>query len=123
MLKAEIIGHLGSDVSILGETGHEFAVMRVAHSRKYKDHQGIDHATTTWVDVIVRKDNPCIPYLKKGTQIQARGNVETRVYSSEKDRCMKAGITINATELHLLSSSKNEENTTGKDNKKKYEGF
>lgn len=41
-------------------------------------------------------------YLKRGTQVYVSGSAKLRVYSSAKDRCMKAGCTIQVRSVELL---------------------
>lgn len=46
-----------------------------------------------------------LPYLKKGTMVFVIGSVTTRVYSSSKDHCMKAGLQISAQRVELLGGA------------------
>lgn len=109
MLKAELIGHLGADAEVKEVDGVRFIACRIADSGTWKDAQGVKHEQTRWIDVTFGADSPVLPYLKKGTQVFVRGNMDTRVYSSAKDRCMKCGVTIRAVEVQLLSASKKDE--------------
>lgn len=117
MLKLDLIGNLGADVQIKESDGRKFASCRVAHTDNWKDKEGIRHEQTTWIDVILSADSNLIPYLKTGTMVYVRGNMSTRVYSSEKDRCMKAGITLRAESIQLLSSQKTEKTKEKEDAK------
>lgn len=112
MLKVEIIGNLGANAEVREKNGNRFGMCRVAHTETWVGQDGCKHESTQWVDVIIQADAKVIPYLLKGTQIFVRGSMSIRVYSSEKDRCMKAGITIRAQEIQLLSSQKKEETPT-----------
>ena len=85
MLKAELIGNLGADCEVKEANGSKFVTMRIAHSEKFKQANGQEVETTTWVFV--------------------RGYLSTRVYSSKKDRQMKAGVSIAATEIELCGGS------------------
>lgn len=109
MLKLELIGHLGADAQIVETDGRKFASCRVAHSESWKGQDGVKHEQTTWVDVNLQADSPVLPYLVKGTLIYVRGSFSTRVYSSQKDRCMKAGISLRAESIQLLSAAKERE--------------
>lgn len=112
MIKIEVIGHLGANVEIKSADGKQFATCRIAHTDKYTDAQGIVHSSTQWVDVIINAQSKVLPYLVTGTQVFVRGDANLRVYSSAKDKCMKAGLTIRANEIQLLSSKpKNDEKT------------
>lgn len=106
MLKAELIGNLGADAEIKSGEGYAFVSMRVANTEKWRDENGDEHSVTEWVDVTYSKtDSGLLPFLKSGMKIYVRGFVRQRVYSSQKDRKMKAGLTINATEIELCGGS------------------
>lgn len=48
-------------------------------------------------------DHPAVAdYLKAGTSVYIEGYPSLRVYSSPKDRCMKAGMTIRVQKIELL---------------------
>lgn len=105
MLQQIVIGNLGSDAEFKNENGHEFTVFRVAHTESWNDAAGQKQSRTQWVDVIMNGKPNVLPYLKRGTMVCAIGSLTTRVYSSAKDRCMKAGLTINAVRVELLGGS------------------
>lgn len=124
MLKTEIIGHLGADVEIKDVDGHKFAACRVAHSESYKDAQGNKVEKTQWIDVTLAPDSPVLPFLKKGTMIYARGGLSLRAYSSPQEKCWKAGASIRATEIQLLSSQKQEDQQESQEqNMNNYAGY
>lgn len=106
MIKVEVIGNLGADCEVKESNGNKFGACRVAHTDKYTDAQGNVHESTMWVDIVIPDaENKVIPYLKAGVKVFVRGNASLRVYSSQKDRCMKAGLTINAREIELCGGS------------------
>lgn len=102
MLQATIIGHLGGDAEVKNADGREFMTFRVAHTDRWTDAQGVQHDTTQWVDCILNGRPNVLPYLKRGTHVFIMGRLSARVYSSAKDKCFKAGITINVSTLELL---------------------
>lgn len=109
MLKAEIIGNLGADVEIKNQDGHKFASFRVAHTEKWKDGEGKEVVDTKWIDVVISDtENRVIPFLKAGVKVFVRGYLKTRVYSSKKDKCMKAGLTITMQEIELMGGNNDE---------------
>lgn len=106
MFKVEVIGNLGADCEVKEANGSKFAVLRVAHSTRYTDQQGQQHETTDWIDGILNDVNAkVIPYLRQGVKVFIRGNASMRVYSSPKDRMMKAGITVNIWEIELCGGT------------------
>lgn len=124
MLKVELIGHLGADAEVKDYEGKKFATMRVADSSSYKDSKGVVVEKTRWVDLALTNYEKVLPYLKKGVQVFVRGNLDTRVYSSEKDKCMKCGLSIRVSEIQLLTSGKDKENTEKKESHgEDYKGF
>lgn len=123
MMKVELIGHLGADAEVQTVDGFKFATCRVADSNRWTDKSGVVHDNTRWVDVTITQYDKLLPYLKKGTLLFVRGNIDTRVYSSEKDRCYKCGITIRSLEVQLLSAGKREVTESQATEGVKYEGF
>lgn len=106
MLKFEIIGNLGGDVEVKNDNGRQYAQFSVADTRRFKDAQGREVETTNWVSCFMRNiDSPVLQYLVKGTRVFVRGNGDLRLFSSAKDRMMKAGASINVTEIELVGSA------------------
>lgn len=105
MFKIEVIGHLGGDVEIKEDNGRKYAQFSVADTKRYKDTQGREVETTNWVSCFFRNvDSPVLQYLVKGVRVYVRGNGELRLFSSAKDRMMKAGASINVTDIEIVSS-------------------
>ena len=103
MLKLEVIGNLGADAQIKGENGRQFISFNVAHTDRWTDDQGVNHDTTQWVSCIINDPaSKVLPYLVKGKSVYVRGNAKLRVFSSEKERRMVAGVTINVQEIELI---------------------
>lgn len=108
MLQATIIGYLGADAEVKTSNGKEFTTIRIAHTDKWKDENDQTHENTTWVDCILNGESKVVEYLKKGTMVYVTGSVSLRVYSSAKDRCMKAGMTINIRSIELIGGRSDE---------------
>lgn len=103
MLKVELIGNLGADAEVKNANGSKFVSMRVAHTDKWKDESGQVREQTTWVDVTMNDtESKVLPYLRQGVKVFVRGNASLRVYSSPKDKCMKAGLSISCREIELV---------------------
>lgn len=104
MLKVLFIGTLGADAEkkVSTTNGKQFVTFRAAHNESWTDDAGQEHSTTTWVDCILQDWPRVADYLKQGTQVYCEGLMSLRVYSSAKDRCMKAGLTINVRKIELL---------------------
>lgn len=109
MFKVEIIGNLGANASVMESNGSKFVTMRIAHTDVFKDDTGTKHEKTVWIDATMNDaDSKLLPYLKQGVKVFVRGNGSLRVYSSPKDKCMKAGLTISVREIELVGGSSDE---------------
>lgn len=109
MFRVEIIGNLGADASVMESNGSKFVTMRIAHTDAYKDDAGNKHEKTVWIDATIKDaETKLLPYLKQGVKVFVRGNASLRVYSSPKDRCMKAGCTVSVREIELVGGSSDE---------------
>lgn len=115
MIKLSFIGTLGADAefkhSDTAPNGGKFVTFRAAHNDTWTDASGIRHENVTWVDFIMNDHPKVAQYLKKGTMVYVEGRCSLRVYSSPKDRCMKAGMTINVQRIELLSAKKDSNQT------------
>lgn len=108
MLLATLIGNLGANATVQNADGREFVTFRVAHNDSYTDANGNKVEKSMWVDCTMSCTNgrpAVLPYLVSGTTVCVYGNVSTRVYSSEKDRCMKAGLTIHVQRVELIGGA------------------
>ena len=108
MLIATLIGNLGANAEIKTADGREFVSFRVAHNDSYKGADGTRVESSMWVDCTMSCSNgrpAVLPYLTKGTAVCVVGQVSTRVYSSERDRCMKAGLKIHVQRVELIGAA------------------
>ena len=102
MLKVTMIGTLGADAEKKSADNGKFTTFRAAHNDVWTDAAGAEHTQTIWVDCILNDHPKVADFLKQGTQVYVEGYPRLRVYSSPKDRCMKAGMTISVQKLELL---------------------
>ena len=105
MLQAILIGNVGADAQLKEQDGSKFTTFRVAHNDTWTDDAGQQHSTTTWIDCTMNDHPKVAQYIKQGQQVFITGTLKTRVYSSEKDRCMKAGIQIRVQRIELLGGA------------------
>lgn len=99
MQSLTIIGNLGADAKVIVTDSTKFVSFKVADTTKFTNQKGETKETTTWVSCVLNGDGGnLLPYLKQGVKVCVIGRPSYRVYSSEKDRCMKAGV-----ELHVLN--------------------
>lgn len=102
MLQAFLIGNVGADAQLQARDGRKFTTFRVAHNDVWTDQTGQEHRTSIWVDCVMNDHPKVAEYIKAGTQVCVWGTITLRVYSSAKDRCMKAGMQINVRSIELL---------------------
>ena len=105
MLQVNLIGNIGGNAEVKSADGREFVTFRVAHNESYTNNDGQKVDRTQWIDCTMSCQNgrpAVLPYLQAGTLVYVSGSMTTRVYSSEKDRCMKAGVTIHVLRIELL---------------------
>lgn len=104
MIKLQIIGHLGTDCTTNEVNGKSVINFPVAHSEKYKDHQGNLVEKTTWVKCAYWTDRTAIAqYLKKGQLVYAEGNPEAEGYLN-KDNQNAASLKMTVFRIQLLGS-------------------
>lgn len=105
MQKIELTGNLGSDAEYRNDNGNEFIKFNVGVTERFTKQDGTKVEQVTWHSCVLngRQDN-LLPYLKKGTRVFVRGDQKLRVFSSEKDRAMKAGSNVSVRELELIGA-------------------
>lgn len=108
MLTTTIIGNVGAAPTTQVSNGKEFTTFRVAHNETWKDESGQSHTVSIWIDCILNGRPNVVQYLTPGTQVHVSGNTRLRVYSSKKDRCMKAGLTIQVQTIELLGGKRDD---------------
>lgn len=106
MFKIEVLGNLGADAEIKNDNGRQYVQFSVADTRKFTKDDGTTTEVTNWFSCFLRNvDSQVIPYLKKGVKVFVRGNGEMRLFSSAKDKMMKAGASVNVSEIELAGGS------------------
>ena len=105
MLQITVIGHVGSDAEKKDQNGKKFTTFRIAHNDTWTDDAGNAHSNTMWIDCILNDHPKVAEFIKAGTQVAVTGSISLRIYSSQKDRCMKAGLTIKVRNIELLGGS------------------
>lgn len=108
MLQGIAIGHIGGDAEVKNSNGREFTTFRIAHTDRWTDESGQQHENTQWIDCVMNGKPGVLEWLKKGQMVYVSGSMTCRIYSSAKDRCMKAGLTINCRQIELLGGKGDE---------------
>lgn len=109
MLRVEIIGNIGGDAEIKNDNGRQYVQFSVADTRRFTTAGGTKQEVTNWVTCFSRNpEAEVVKYLKRGTRVFVRGNGELRLFSSAKDRKMKAGLSINVQEIELVGGASEE---------------
>lgn len=98
-----LIGNLGADAKVVENGGKPFVSFNVANTEKWRSEDGTEHERTDWVSCAYNGEaTNLLPYLKAGTKVFVQGRVRTRVYSSEKERRMVAGLNLSVTQIELV---------------------
>lgn len=106
MQKLFVIGNLGSDAERRIKDGKEFVTFKVADTSRWTDQRGDTHESTIWISCIINGDGGrVVEFLKTGVKVFVEGRPSYRVYSSQKDRCMKASVDLNVTSIELAGGS------------------
>lgn len=107
MLNMQVIGHLGRDVLVNQVNGKTVLNFNVAHSKKYKDAQGVEINHTVWVDCAWWMDrvSGAAQYLKQGTQVHVEGEPDVETYKNKTGTTI-AKITLRVRALQLLGGAK-----------------
>lgn len=110
MFKVSVIGNIGGDAEVKNDNGRQYVQFSVADTRKFTKEDGTKQEITNWISCFYRNaDSEVVKYLKKGTRVFVRGNGELRLFSSAKDRMMKAGCSINVQEIELVGGGSSDE--------------
>lgn len=103
----QVIGSLGADAKIVDNNGKPFISFNVADTERWTDEAGEKHERTSWIQCAYNGDTktPIFAYLKKGTKVYVSGRQRTRVYSSEKERRMVAGVSLSVNHIELVGGN------------------
>lgn len=104
-----VLGNLGADAIVRDSNGKKFVSFKIADTQKFTDNKGVEHQRTTWVSCAWSSDGGrLLPYLKKGVKVFVQGRPSYRVYSSEKERMMVAGVEMQVFSIELAGGSSDE---------------
>lgn len=109
MFRALIIGNLGADARVEQSNGRPFISFNVAHNDRYEKEDGTVVEKQQWISCAMNGDGgKLLQYLKKGRQVYVEGRCSTRVFSSEKERRMVAGVNLSVDHLELIGGQADE---------------
>lgn len=100
-----LIGNLGADAEVRNEGGSKFVSLSISDTTRRTGTDGQVYETTEWISATLNGDGgELLKYLKKGTKVFCYGNVTTKIFSSAKDRRMKAGLNLYIREIQLIGA-------------------
>lgn len=106
MVKLIVEGNLGADAEVKNENGRKFVSMSIADTTRRTDENGQVHEKTQWVSATINGDGGnLLQYLKKGARVHVIGDGEVRMYHSEKQRALVAGLKVYVREIELTGST------------------
>lgn len=97
LFSGTIIGYIGNDATRVEEKYMDFSVAVI----------GKKGEETTWVQVRSYYNDKLVPYLRKGALVNVQGKVSISAYA--KDGEAKASVSLWASEINLLPTSKTAE--------------
>ncbi len=115
MLKATIIGNVGSDATIKTFGGRNYLSFSVAHSYSYTDESGERIERTQWVSCLRRvgENSTLINYVTKGKKVYVEGNLTAKVYESSYGT-HEVSLSVRVSHLELLGGrTENSASTSG----------
>lgn len=101
MLRCDIIGRLGRDASIKEVFGNKIMHFPVCCSEKFIDKDGNKVERVTWVTCFMKSSFGLCDYLKKGTMVEAIGDLKVEVKSYQGKTT--ADVSCNVFRVELLA--------------------
>lgn len=95
-MQLQIIGNLGADAVEKEINGKKYISMRVASTTKKGQQE-----RTTWVSIMYYFNERLLPYLKKGTQVFASGEMNVGTYTN-RDGVTQVDVSLWANVLQLV---------------------
>lgn len=109
MFRAQVIGNLGADAHVEQNNGRPFVSFNVAHNDSYTREDGTRVEKIQWISCALNGDGgKLLQFLKKGRQVFVEGRCSTRVFSSEKERRMVAGVNLSVDHVELVGGNADE---------------
>lgn len=106
MFRAQVIGNLGADAKVEQNNGRPFVSFNVAHNDRYTREDGTVVEKMQWISCAINGDGgKLLQFLKKGRQVYVEGRASTRVFSSEKERRMVAGVNLSVDHVELIGGA------------------
>src|SRR4051812_17218024 len=105
MLKASVIGNLGTDPELrYSPSGAPSLRANVASNFRARTPEGEWEDRTEWVRVIVfgQRAESLVQYLKKGMRVFVDGRLEARPWTDRENR-LRAGLEIVASDIEFMS--------------------
>lgn len=109
MLKMTAIGNLTSDPQMRtnASTGREYAIMRIASDRRYRDKDGNKYTDFISIKVYSPLAERCVEHLHKSDRIAATGDFET--ITTTQNGITSTGFLVKANEVEFLSPKRKDE--------------
>lgn len=107
MLELSIIGYLGNDCVVRNVNGKDAVNFSIAHTESYTDKDGVKRENTIWVECTAWEKEKIAPYLKKGTQVFARGLPQLETYVNKENKTV-ASLKLRVSSFQLLGKKADE---------------
>lgn len=101
-----VIGNLGADAEVRVVNEKKFVSFKIADTQRFTDNKGVAHDKTSWISCAWNSDGGnLLQYLKKGSKVMVIGRPSYKVYSSQKERMMMAGVDLHVLTIELAGGS------------------
>lgn len=107
----QVIGHLGKD-AIMQQHGTDNVLnFSIAHTDKYKNHEGVNVEKTTWVECSYWIDgrSTLVQYLKKGAMVYVEGFPGSRPWETREGKKV-SNLTMRVFNLQLCGGGGHRDN-------------
>ncbi len=113
MLKAIIIGNVGSDATIKTFGGVNYISFSVAHTNSFINESGEKVENTQWVSCLrrVSDNSTLVNYVTKGSKVYVEGNLSAKVYESSYGT-QEVSLSCRVSHLELLGSRQDNQVST-----------
>lgn len=112
MHETTIMGYIGQDATVRQTQGDTAISFSIATTKTWKDEKGVKQERTKWTQCTLwTKEDKISAYLKKGTPIWVRGEIDSEVYK-DKNGETRTSLRLTVDKFRFVPSKKDETTAT-----------